>query len=74
MGICLNKQTLMYKVLVPSIITPIPILMDLWRLGTHLCVRGWLSVKNKESYTFSKRRITVKGSSIALALQSSNRV
>ena len=39
MGICLNKQKLMYEVLVPSVITP---LMDLW---THLCVCGWLSVK-----------------------------
>ena len=33
----------MYKVLAPSIIT---ILMVLWRLWTHLCVRGWLSVKS----------------------------
>ena len=40
MGICLNKQKLMCKVLVPSIITPI------WRLWTHLCVLGWLSVKS----------------------------
>ena len=40
------KQKLMYSVLAPGIITPIQILMDLWRLWTHLCVRGWLSVKN----------------------------
>ena len=47
MGICLNKQKLMYKVLVPSIIIPtcIYILMDLWSLWTHLHVGGWLSVK-----------------------------
>ena len=45
MGISLNKQKLMYKVLAPSIITPIPILMDLWRLWTHLCVvAAWLRV------------------------------
>ena len=42
MGICLSKQKLMYKVLAPSIITPI-FLME--ALGT-LCVRGWLSVKD----------------------------
>ena len=44
MGISLNKQKLMYRVLAPSIIA-IYILMDLWRLRSHLCVRGWLSVK-----------------------------
>ena len=38
-----DKQKWMYSVLLPSILTPIPIIMD-WRLWTHLCVRGWLSV------------------------------
>ena len=41
MAIFLNKQN---YILAPSIITPIYILMDLWRLWAHLCVRGWLSV------------------------------
>ena len=41
MRICLNKQKLlMYKVFVPSVLT----VMDLWKLWTHLSVRGWLSL------------------------------
>ena len=36
-GICLNKQKLMYSVLASSL-TPIQILMDLWRLWTHFYV------------------------------------
>ena len=44
MGISLNMQKLMYKVLAPSIMTPYKFIMDLWRLWTHLCIRGWLSV------------------------------
>ena len=42
LGFSLNKQKLMYKVLAPSIITTILIIVDLWRLWTHLCFRGWL--------------------------------
>ena len=42
-GIFLNKQNFIYRVLASSIITPYKLL---WRLWTHLhvCVRGWLSV------------------------------
>ena len=49
MGICLNKQKLLYKVLAPSIITPFKFLRTYRRLWAHLCVRSWLSV-NGSSY------------------------
>ena len=42
MGICFNQLN---KVLVASSEIPIKILMGLWRLWIHLCVRGWLIVK-----------------------------
>ena len=70
MGIFLNHHNFMYKVLAPSIITPIKFL---WRLWTHLCVCGWLSVDYERSgkaknSTPEEKRIT--SSSLPLRLVS----
>ena len=45
MGICLNKQKLMYKVLAPSINNPYINSYRLMEALDSVCVGGWLSVK-----------------------------
>ena len=57
----MGKQKLRYKVLAPSIMTPYPFFMDLWRLWAHLCVRSLLSVKVVSNPTYAEQEVIMAG-------------